>query len=184
YAAELEADTIYELGFDNDDLGIEVVDPDGIPVDLAEDDDPETNTSTFTTGSAGTYRIRVDGGFDRTAGDYGVALDETVPFVLGDGTTPTAEGVIEGPDGEQYIDIEVRGGSVVYVDVTTTDPAFDMVVILRDPADDSEIDRYDSGGPGEAESVEFTPEDDTSWRIAVQGLGGSTGSFTVEAYED
>jgi hypothetical protein len=184
YAAELEADTTYELGFDNDDLGIEVVDPDGTPVELAEDDDPETATSTFTTGSAGTYRIRVDGGFDRTAGDYGVALDETVPFVLGDGSTPTAEGVIEGPDGEQFIDLEVRGGEVVFVDVTTTDPAFDMVVILRDPADDTEFDRYDSGGPGEAESVEFSPDEDTTWRIAVQGSGGTTGSFTVEAYED
>jgi hypothetical protein len=181
YTVDLDADATYELAFDNPDLGVEVVDPDGLELDLAEGAD--TGASTFTTGPSGTHRIRVDGGFESAAGTYELTLDEAVPFVLGDGSTPTAGGEIDGPDAEQFIDLEVRGGAVVYADVTTTDPAFDIVVILRDPDDDTEIDRFDDAGPGEGESIEFTPDDDTTWRIAVQGKGGSTGPFTVEAYE-
>lgn len=181
YTVDLDADATYELTLDDPDLGLEVVDPDDLSLDLAEDDD--AGTRTFTTDLSGPHRIRVDGGFDGTAGAYELTLDEAVPFVLGDGSTPTAEGEIDGPDAEQFIDIEVRGGAFVTVDVTTTDPAFDIVVILRDPDDDTELDRFDDGGPGEAESVELTPTEDTSWRIAVQGKGGSTGGFTVEAFD-
>ncbi|HEX7133654.1 MAG TPA: hypothetical protein VF228_13850, partial [Iamia sp.] len=183
YGADLEADASYELTFDNADLGVEVIDPDGIEVEITDPSDTEVLGGTFVTSISGTYKVRVDGGFDRTAGSYELTLDEADPFVLGDGTTPTAEGEIDGPDAEQFIDLEVRGGEIVYIDVTTTEPTFDIVVIIRDPEDDTEIDRYDSNGPGEAESVEFTPDDDFTWRIAVQGKGGTTGPFTVEAYQ-
>jgi hypothetical protein len=182
YSIDLDADAGYELVFDNPDQSVEVVDPDGITVDLTEDDADDTRW-TFTTFDAGTHRIRVDGGFDHVAGSYALTLDEAVPFVLGDGSSPAANGEIDGPDAEQFIDLEVRGGATVYVDVTTTEPTFDIVIILRDPTDDTELERFDDAGPGEAESVQFTPDEDTTWRIAVQGKGGSTGAFDVEAYE-
>ncbi|QYG93100.1 hypothetical protein HC251_12085 [Iamia sp. SCSIO 61187] len=184
YAADLDEDTSYAVGFDNDELGLEVIDPDGLALELTEDDDPDSNVRTFTTGDAGTYRIRVDGGDDRSPGTYGLTLDEAVPFVLGDGTTATAQGQIDGPSDEQFIDLEVRGGASVGVTVTTTAPGFDIVVILRDPIDDTEIERYDDRGPGEAESIIFTPDVDTTWRISVVGRNDSTGAFTVEAFEE
>ncbi|HEU5151641.1 MAG TPA: hypothetical protein VFU19_14160 [Iamia sp.] len=181
YTVDLDADVTYLVTLDNDDLGLEVVDPDDFTLDLLDGD--EAGTSTFTTETSGTHQIRVDGGFDSTAGAYELTLDESDPFVLGDGSTPSAQGEIAGPDDEQFIDLEVRGGAEVTVDVTTTDPAFDIVVILRDPEDDTELDRFDSAGPGEGESIDFTPSVDRTWRIAVQGKDGSTGTFQVDAYE-
>jgi hypothetical protein len=183
YTADLDADTGYALTFDNPDLGVEVIDPDGFEVELFQADE-DGEESTFTTDLEGTYRIRVDGGFDRATGSYQLTLEPAEPFVLGNGSTPTAQGTIEGPDGEQFIDLEVRGGAVVSVDILTTDPDLDIVVILRDPVDDTEIERYDDVGPGEGESVRFTPDTDTTWRIAVQGANGSEGDFTVEAYAE
>lgn len=183
YAADLEADTSYVVDLEDDGFTVEVVDPDGIEVDVDDAEEAETVAGSFTTGAAGTYRIRVDGGPERTSGTFSLTLEDPAPFVLGDGSTTAASGEITGPDDEQFIDLLVRGGEVVSVDVTTTDPAFDIVVILREPDDDSEIERFDDGGPGRGETIEFTPTEDRTWRISVQGKSDTTGTYRVEAYE-
>lgn len=184
YSVDLDLDATYVLAFDNEDLVVDVYDPDDLLVELSEDAEADPPTDTFTALVSGTYKIRVDGGFSGATGSYSLTLDQGEPFVLGNGSSPDANGTLTGPDDEQYIDLLVRAGREVRADITTTTPELDMVVILRDPETNEEIDRFDDAGPGEGEAISFTPDVDTTWRIAVQGKNDTTGDFVVEATLD
>jgi hypothetical protein len=181
YEVELEADTSYEVTFSSTTLDLMVLDPDDVSVDLAESTD---TTSTFDAETAGLYRLRVDGGFDEETGSFRIGIDEVAPFVLGNGSSPDATGDVATPDSAQFIDLVVLGGRAVVVDVVPDGATLDPVFIVRDPADDAELARFDDLGPGEIESVIFTPDVTTTYRIEVTGAAGTTGTFRIEARLD
>jgi hypothetical protein len=181
YEVELEADQGYEVTFTNPALDLMVLDPDGFEVDLAEVDE---TTSTFDSEVSGTYRLRVDGGFDEATGSFRIGIAEVADFVLGNGSTPDATGEIATPGDTQYIDLVVLGGRRVVVDVTPDGAALDPVFIVRDPGTEEELDRFDDTGPGGVESVLFTPDVTTTYRIEVAGSAGTVGTFRIEAYLD
>ncbi len=179
YAVDLDADATYQLVYNEPDLGYTVIDPSGSSLDLTVADDE--GSATFTTGEAGTYAVRVDGGTDDATGSFRVNVTEVPPFVLGNGTSAEASGTIAAPGDSQFIDFTVQGGREVLVDVTADAPAFDPVFIVKDPATDTELRRFNSGGPGEGESVSFTPDTTTTYRLEVQGSASTVGPFTLTA---
>ncbi len=178
YSVDLDAEHPYELVYNDPDLDYAVIDAEGTALDLVELDE---GTAAFTTGDAGTYAVRVDGGLDEVTGSFRVNVVEVEPFVLGNGTSPEATGEIAAPGDIQFIDLTIQGGQEVVVDLTPDDPAFDPVFIVKDPDTDTELRRFNSGGPGQAESVSFTPDETTSWRIEVQGSASTVGTFTLSA---
>ncbi|WCO65165.1 hypothetical protein PO878_11715 [Iamia majanohamensis] len=179
YAVDLEADATYRLVYNQPDLLYSVVDPDGLSLELTEGD--EDGTATFTTDEAGTHAVRVESGSDATTGAFRVNVVEVPPFVLGNGTSAEASGEVLAPGDSQFIDLTVQGGREVLVDVVADAPAFDPVFIVKDPATDTELRRFNSGGPGAGESVSFAPEETTTYRIEVQGSASTVGPFTLTA---
>lgn len=180
YAVDLEADTDYVITFDQPDLSLSVIDPDGLALDLTDVGD---DTSSFTSEEAGTYALRVDGGADEATGSFRITLEEQQPFVLGNGTSAEAAGAILAPGDSQFIALTVQGGREVVVDTMPDGPGLDPVFIVKDPATDAEIERFDSGGAGEGESVSFTPEETATYRLEVQGAASTTGAFTLRVRE-
>lgn len=73
---------------------------------------------------------------------------------------------------------------MVSVDLTTDSPDLDLVFVIKDPETFEELQRFDDGGPGELESVVFTPDVTTSYRLEVQGAGDTTGPISFEAYAE
>ncbi len=181
YEVELEADLAYEVTFSSTTLDLMVLDPEGLSVDLVESTD---TTSTFDADSAGQYRLRVDGGFDEETGSFRIGIAEVADFVLGNGSSPTATGDVAAPGDLQFIDLVVLGGRAVVVDVVPDGATLDPVFYVLDPATDEELARFDDAGPGELESVIFTPDVTTTYRIQVAGSAGTTGTFTIEARLD
>ena len=178
YSVDLEADTGYQLTYDDTDLSYSVLDPDDVQVDLQEGGDGGTS---FTTDAAGTYAVVVDGGSSDATGSFQITLEAVEAFVLGTGTSDVATGAIAAPGDAQFIDLTVQGGREVVVDLAPDDAALDLVFIVKDPDTDTEIERFDSGGPGQPESVSIAPDETTTYRIEVQGADGTVGSFTLTA---
>ncbi len=178
YSVDLEADAAYELMFNVPDLSYSVIDPDGRALDLIELDE---GRASLVTDQAGTYGVRVDGGVEEATGSFRVNVVEVPPFVLGNGSSAEATGMILAPGDSQFIDFTVQGGAEVAIDVVPDDGAFDPVFLVGDPATNTELARFDSGGPGEPESVSFAPDEATTYRLEVQGADDTVGSFSVTA---
>lgn len=181
YEVDLESDQAYEVTFTSTTLDLMALDPDGFEVDLAE---ATETTSTFDAEATGTYRLRVDGGFEEATGSFRIGIAEVADFVLGNGSSPDATGEVATPGATQFIDLVVLAGREVVVDVVPDAATLDPVFIVLDPATDEELERFDEAGPGGLESVLFTPDETTTYRIQVAGSAGTTGSFTIEARLD
>ncbi|NLV54699.1 MAG: hypothetical protein GXY13_03700 [Acidimicrobiales bacterium] len=181
YSIELEGGRPYEIDFSGP-AGIDrsVIDPDGDSVALAT---AEGGAETFTTGDAGRYRVRIADSFAGTTGSFTLTVSEGAVFTLGDGSSAITAGSVDTPGDEPYVDLTVTGGAVVSITATTTDPTFDIVIVIRDPATNDEIRRFDETGPGGAEGARFSPDDTLTWRIGIQGANDTTGPVTVEAFE-
>ncbi len=161
YSVDLEADAGYELDFDNPDLEVQVLDPDGSSVTLSPVDDI---TSTFTAPLAGTYQIRVDGGFDRATGGFEVALYQTPDFT----TTNLANGEIEEPPFRfdlldpatefATFELQVREGVTVEVVATPEVGNMDLRILVKG-ADGDEVEFNDTGG-GDPETFTFEADAD------------------------
>lgn len=181
YSVDLEADTEYVVTFDDPELAFSVIDPDGLALDPTTSDD---DSSSFTTTDSGTHALRVEGGTDEATGSFRIGLREQPPFVLGNGSSAEATGAILAPTDSQFIDLTVQGGRDVVVDIVADGGALDPVFIVVDPDTDVEIERFNSGGPGQGESVRFSPPETTTFRIEVQSAGGTTGAYTARAREE
>lgn len=182
YEVNLTANTGYEVTVDNPGLVYTVFDPTESEVTLTEIDD---EASSFETDDEGTYRIRVESGTGET-GSFEITVERVPDFILGNGSSSVATGSIDQPGVVQFIDLQVRGGVEVIVDLVPDAATLDPVFIVRDPDTDVETDRYDDTAAGGTESVRFTPDavTTTTYRIAVAGSGGTTGSFRLEARRD
>jgi hypothetical protein len=163
---------------------LSVADDAGEPIGVAE---LEPGSLLFDATSTGTYRLRVVADEDGGTGSFDIAVDVVPDFEITNLTdgAPAVSGFTFGfptPEATQTqfgrFKVTVRGGVTVRVTVTPDNGSSDTRMLLRTEGERDVT--TDDGGPGAAESIEYTAAGFTALEFQVDISNGQPGVLTID----